>query len=564
MNPVKMSRVKEKLSLKKSGLRTQVSVSYALMGVLPMLTMGYLILAYVHPEILSQQNLVIVVFTTVVISLFGFYLLRQVIDALSDFRSHLKSIVEDGVLDTPLNADEPAQRPPVESLEETVLGLIKHNSRLGEMFSDMEEVNWTKARELTRVNIELQRQIKKGKDAEKKLLKSNMQLSAALEKLKQLQQCIIRHERLSALSSLASGIAHDLNNALMPAVGFAELLVENDHLTRDPEKVRDMASAILAGAREAAAIVAKLRSFYRRDTSLNLTEVNGIDILRQACDLTKPKWAEDMPAHGSRINIEIKDEQPVKLKADAALLRDSIVDIILNAIEAMPSGGMISLSVIEKNDQAVFSVKDNGCGITPAVMEHCTKPFFTTKGEEATGMGLAIASDTARRHCGRIEIDSNPKTGTTVYLRLPLINQDEDILLDSESESPQRPLKILVIDDDPPSRETIKAILTPDGHDITLASTAQAGIDMSKSGDFDLLITDRAMPDLSGDVVAEESRNNKPQLPIIMVTGFGVIMHEQHEKPYGVDIVMSKPVNPDKLKRAILKLTEQKQASASE
>lgn len=387
-----MSEMKASLSLKKICLRSQVSVSYALMAILPILTMGYLVWTYVDPEILSQHTLVIVVFLTVVISLFGFFLLRQVIDALSDFRNHLKTIVEDRVLDAPLNSDESSQGPPpAESLEETVLGLIKHNSKLSDMFSDMEELNWSKTRELTRVNLELQRQLKKGKDVEDQLRKSNMQLSDALTKLKELQQRISQHQRLSALRDLANQIAHDLNNALMPVVGFAELITTDEALAANTQKVKAMGAQILQGARDAAAIVAKLRNFYQQE--------------------------------------------------------------------------------------------------------------------------------------------NNP--------------------------TPQlRPLKILMIDDDRNTRDAVASMLRPDGHEVTLAATAAAGVDLARNSTFDIIITDRAMPDSSGEEVARKIREAKPELPIIMATGFADMMQEQKENPFGVDTLISKPVNPKTLKCAIADLVD--------
>lgn len=550
--------MKHNLSLGKTSLRSQVSASYALMAILPILGLGYLLWAYVDPEVLSQQNIVVVVFIVVAISMMGFIILSQVIHALSDFREHLKSVVEDRILDTPISSDEPTDKPVPESLEGIVYSLIKHNSRLSDMFSDMEELTWSKTRELTRVNLELQRQIKSAKSVEDKLRKSNMQLSDALTKLKELQQCIIRHERLSALGQLASGIAHDINNALMPVVGFAELIMQDDTIAEDRSLLMKMVKDILDGARHAAEVVAKLKDFYRRDSDLNVSDIDCEALIKDACTLTKPRWAEELLAEGRRIEMLVTVKDIPLFKADANLLRDALVNIILNSVDAITTSGTITITAETQGEQIILSVSDTGCGMTRHTKEHCMEPFFTTKGQEATGMGLAIAYGTVRRHSGSMEIDSTQSEGTTVTVRLPIGVDSPDLFPEHDSgTSPQLPpLKILIIDDDEMARSTLEAILKPAKHQITMAHTASEGIAMASKSDYNVVITDRAMPDLSGDEVAAAIRKQKPDLPIIMVTGFGDMMKENHEKPAGIDRIISKPVNSLALKWALFDLTQ--------
>lgn len=549
--------MKIKLSLGKSNLRSQISASYALMAVIPILGLGYLIWAYMDPDILSQQNVIVVIFVVVAISLLGFTILRQVVRALSDFREHLNSVVQDRVLDTPISADEPTDKPTPESLEDIVYNLIKHNSRLSDMFAEMEELTWKKTRELTRLNLEFQRETKKNKAVEASLRQSNMQLSDALTKLKELQQCIIRHERLSALGQLASGIAHDINNALMPVVGFAELILEDKTIINDKTILKKMLVDILAGAKQATTVVGKLKSFYRRDGSLNFTDIDCNQLINEVCELTKPRWAEGMAAQGKRIEVKTNIKDTPSLKADARLLTDALVNITLNATDALPTGGIITLTVAEKDGSAIFTVQDNGLGMDEHTRDRCMEPFFTTKGPQATGMGLAIAYGSVRRHAGHIEIASQPGHGTTVTISLPLQMNEEQIPAHDPGTAPQlRPLKILVIDDEANARSALETILKPGEHQITLATNGSEGLKIGLESDFDVIITDRAMPDMSGDEVALAISEQKPDLPIIMVTGFGEMMKEQHHKPVGVARIISKPVESLTLRWALSDLTQ--------
>ena len=546
-----------KPSLRKSSLRTQISASYALMAVLPILALGYLIWSYVDPEFLSQTSLLIVVYLTVTISLFGFFLLRQVVSALSDFREHLKSVVEDRVLDTPISSDEPTTQPAPESIEEIVYNLIKHNSRLSDMFSDMEEATWSKTRELTRVNVELQRQLQQREGAEVQLRKSNMQLSDALEKLKGLQQCMIRHERLSALGQLASGVAHDINNALMPVIGFSELIIKDQSIADDKPALMDMITDILEGAQQAAAVVRKLKDFYRKDSNLNFSEVDTAALIAEVKELTKPLWGEKLPAEGKHIDFDVDASDAPPFQADPHLLRDAMVNIVMNSLDAMPTGGTVAIRASQADSQVVITIKDDGCGMSKYDREHAMEPFFTTKSKEATGMGLAIAFGTVRRHSGTIEIDASPGQGTEVTIHLPLTHDEEDIPGHEPNTQPSiPPLNILVIDDDSNARKTLDTILSRGKHKVTLAATATIGIAQAKDNDFDVVITDRAMPDLSGDDVALQIHQNKPDLPIIMVTGFGDMMHEQHEMPPGVSRIVAKPVDAAAIKWAIFDVTQ--------
>ena len=234
------------------------------------------------------------------------------------------------------------------------------------------------------------------------------------------------------------------------------------------------------------------------------------------------------------------------------------MNILLISVDAMQTGGTIIVSAKERDDQVVIAVTDTGCGMNKHTREHCLEPFFTTKGVQATGMGLAVAYGTVRRHAGTIEVDSTPGQGTIVTIRLPLsFEPDEDLPTHKPGATPALPpLKILIIDDDAKVRSTYETMLKTGRHELTLVATGGEGIRTAQEKPFDLIITDRAMPDMSGDEVAETIHKAKPDTPIIMITGFGGLMHEQHTKPIGVSRILPKPVDALSLKWALYDLTQ--------
>jgi CheY-like chemotaxis protein len=236
-------------------------------------------------------------------------------------------------------------------------------------------------------------------------------------------------------------------------------------------------------------------------------------------------------------------------------LQEALANLILNAAEAMPRGGTITATTRADGASVIVEIKDTGEGMSHDVLVKCLEPFFSTKGVEGTGMGLTIVNNVIRRHGGTLDFKTEKGQGTTVILRLPAWNEDHRE--DSEDSLPvaiTRALHILMIDDESWSRDIVSRMLSPDGHQIDVVASGEEGLEKLRIGSYDLVITDRAMPDMSGDDVAAEIRKKRPQMPIIMLTGFGDIMREEGDRPDSVDIVLSKPITSVALNQAISRL----------
>jgi CheY-like chemotaxis protein len=234
-----------------------------------------------------------------------------------------------------------------------------------------------------------------------------------------------------------------------------------------------------------------------------------------------------------------------------------LVNLIFNALDAMPRGGKLSITIDRDSGPpgiVTLEVKDNGVGMTPEVRKRCMEPFFTTKGAAGTGLGLATSYRIVKRHHGEIQIESEPGRGTRMIVALPTISASRSSEPTKNSSSVTA-MHVLVIDDEESVRGVIAECLLADGHKVDLADGPGAGLRKIRAGRYDLIITDRAMPEMSGDQLAVQARRMAPGVPILMLTGFGDFMNAADEHPVGVDVVVSKPVTIDALRQAIATAT---------
>ena len=388
--------------------------------------------------------------------------------------------------------------------------------------------------------------------AEATLQETNERLKKSLDQLKRSQETIIQQERLAALGQMAGGIAHDFNNVLMPIIGFSELLTSVPAVLDDREKTLHMLEMILSAGRDARQVVRRLRTVYKQD-DIEHCLVDLAKIVESAASLTMPKWKEEMSAAGVDIDIVTDIQSSLPIKGNAGELRELLMNTIINATHAMPQGGTITFRIsCEDGAFVVLEVQDTGTGMNEATLRHCLEPFYTTKGAEGSGLGLAMAHGTVKRHSGTLDIESSPGAGTTIRMRFP-VHCGEAGTATEEEHAPADipPLRILIIDDEARVRHILEAMLETDGHYLELAESGQEGLAHLREEAFDLVITDRAMPQMGGDEVAFEVQSLRPGTPVIMLTGFGDIMNDAQELPLGVSCIMAKPVTPQELQRTI-------------
>ncbi|HZR19222.1 MAG TPA: ATP-binding protein [Verrucomicrobiae bacterium] len=390
------------------------------------------------------------------------------------------------------------------------------------------------------------------------------QLETAYNELRQTQQTVMQQDRLRALGQMASGIAHDINNALSPVVGFAQMLLEFEK-DLSPRAKKQLTYIKTAGE-DVAQIVARLREFYRRREDREpLLAVQLNHLVQQVMDMTRPRW-RDMPQSKGfvvEMQTELTPDLP-EVTGTESELREALTNIVLNAVDAMPGGGKLNIrtrlgEVASKGEprptHVVLEVVDTGIGMDEETRRRCLEPFFSTKGKRGTGLGLAMVYGVMERHEGGIEVQSEPGKGTTVRLTLPLTRTPLQNASDSIEPALPPPMHILCIDDEPVLRDLVKGILESDGHTVQVADGGQTGIDAfraaQRSQAFDVIITDLGMPFLDGRQVARILKAESPATPIIMLTGWGAFMQADGDLPGHVDSVLSKPPRAKDLRKTL-------------
>lgn len=395
-------------------------------------------------------------------------------------------------------------------------------------------------------------------------------LQAAYDEVRRTQQTVMQQERLKALGQMASGIAHDINNALSPIVGFADLIgrTEPDLSEVTLKNLRYIRTA----GEDIAHIVARLREFYRpRGDRESLAMVNLNEVIEQAVGMTRPRWRDIPQSRGVMVEMQ-KDLDPAvpEFAGIETEIRESLTNLIINAVDAMPSGGVITIRTRAlfagaqdhgpTASRVVLEVSDNGVGMDEATRRRCLEPFFSTKGHRGTGLGLAMVYGVIERHGGQIEIESDPGKGTTVRLVFPVstVETSEDVS-GTRSQLPGS-FYILCVDDEPMVRELLKAVLVRDGHKVEVADGGRTGIESFRAArgqgrPFDVVITDLGMPYVDGREVAATVKRESPVTPVVMLTGWGAFMREDGSVPPQVDGILSKPPRVEEIRSMLRQVT---------
>ena len=393
------------------------------------------------------------------------------------------------------------------------------------------------------------------KQVDQALWESNFHLHDALEELRRTQQKVVQQERLRALADMAAGVAHNFNDALTAVLGFSDLLLTRPESLQDPKKVTTYLEWIRKGAQEASKLVNLLREFHRRRDEAQVflpTDLN--QLIRQAISLTEPSWKNQALAKGASITINTDLQEIPPVPANEAELVETIASLIFNAVDAMPDGGEILIRSRLQDDHVVIEVSDAGVGMAEEVRQRCLEPFFTTKGGNRAGMGLALTHGVIERHSGKIEIESVLGKGTLLRLRLPLDRELKTEEVVRTKVDFLRPLRVLVADDEQPVRELVTAYLTGDGHSVETAANGLEALEKFRANDYDLVLLDKVMPGMTGEEVAHAIKEIAPDKPVILVSGFGETAKEPLQQPFGADLLISKPLTLAALRTALVKV----------
>jgi PAS domain S-box-containing protein len=382
-------------------------------------------------------------------------------------------------------------------------------------------------------------------------------LQRAYDDLRQTQQQVMQQERLRALGQMASGIAHDINNAISPVALYTEALLEREQLS---DRARSYLEIIQRAVDDVAQTVARMGEFYRlREPQTQLVPVDLNKLVRQVIDLTRARWADMAQQRGAVVEVHTElDADLPPIAAVESQIRDALVNLVFNAVDAMPLGGPLTIRTrstpVEKLRIVQLEVTDSGIGMDEDTRRRCLEPFFTTKGTRGTGLGLAMVYGVAQRHGANLDIKSEVGKGTTVCLSFSMAT----ISAASPAQAAVAvvgPQAVLIVDDDPLLLKSLRDALEADGHIVTIANGGQAGIDTfleahGKGTPFSIVITDLGMPHVDGRKVATAIKAASPTTVVLMLTGWGRRLVAEGDIPPGVDEVLSKPPKLAELRTA--------------
>lgn len=388
-------------------------------------------------------------------------------------------------------------------------------------------------------------------------------LQQAYDDLRQSQQAVMLQDRLRALGQMASGIAHDINNALTPVALYTEAMLETE--TGLSDSGRANLEIVRRAVTDVAHTIERMREFYRqREEQLASMPVDLNELVQQILDLTKARWSDMALQRGVVIRTELElDADLPAILGIASEIREALINLVLNSVDAMEADGVLTLrtrftaGANGGAGTADVEIVDNGIGMDAGTQQRCLEPFFTTKGERGTGLGLAMVYGMAQRHGAETSIVSAEGEGTLVRLSFPahpkVAAEEGD---EGSAPLPATRLYVLLVDDDPVLLKALGDTLEREGHHISLANDGQSGIDIFRTAlnegeAFDVVITDLGMPYVDGRKVASDIKALSPTTPIILLTGWGQGLSADVDPPRHVDQILSKPPKLREIREAL-------------
>jgi signal transduction histidine kinase/CheY-like chemotaxis protein len=373
------------------------------------------------------------------------------------------------------------------------------------------------------------------------------ELERALEGVQKSQDQLVQVERLRALGEMAAGVAHDFNNLLAIVMLRTELLLARNQ----PQEVAESLGFIRQAARDGAQTVRRIQEFTRTRSIRPFSPVDMNKVIREVVDLARPRWKDQAQSCGVTYDVQVDEGRIPKVAGTAEELREAFLNLLNNALDAMPAGGRFTFRTATEGDRVVVRAEDGGCGMSEETRRRVFEPFFSTKGAQGNGLGLAVVWGIVTRHSGEIQVESTLGRGTTFVVSLPV---PAELPVDAAAQGPATiPVgkRVLVVEDNPEILHSLGDLLRESGCQVVEAPDGLAGIAGLEAERVDLVLTDLAMPGASGWEVATACREKFPSTPIGLITGFGDRLEPDKIERHGVRFVVAKPFTSTELLREV-------------
>ena len=376
----------------------------------------------------------------------------------------------------------------------------------------------------------------------------------AYDALRATQAQLVQSAKLNALGEMAGGVAHDFNNILAAILGRTQLLMQQG----PSEETRRQLQVIEQAALDGAQTVRRVQEFtrVRQDERFETLDVN--QVLLGVIELTRPVWESGAKRRGVTIDVHLELNASISALGNGSELREVFTNLVLNAVDAMPTGGDLWVTSENATSGVRVQVRDTGVGMDDDVRARIFDPFFTTKAVKGTGLGLSVAYGIVTRHRGTIACESEPGVGTVFTLEFPA----GAIALEGAQRAEHGPLprmSVLVVDDETSVLEVMVDLLAAMGMEVMSAVGGPAGVEAVRKYRFDIVFTDLGMPEMNGWDMALAVKSSQPDTAVVLVTGWGFQLEEEAAVSRGVDLVIAKPFSWDDVLGALRLVADQRE-----
>jgi signal transduction histidine kinase len=377
-------------------------------------------------------------------------------------------------------------------------------------------------------------------------------MTATIERTRELQEKsrelddardrLTRSQHLKALGELSAEVAHEFGN-LLQAIGLQAAAMRRQGL---PEAAAPALRSIKQAVDIGRALTRRLLTFARDEEHGRVETVDVGQVLRDIVQLLEPR----INKHPEPVLVELSIPGLPSIEGSSTKLTEAFLNLFLNALEAMPHGGTLQVSAVERSGEIRVAVHDTGKGMTAEEQRRAFDPFFTTKAS-GTGLGLSTVYGTVCGHRGSIFLESEPGKGTTVFVSLPTVAPPAAIRPGTQMHPTRLRCPVLVVDDHPTVRQATAELLATWGYRVESAGTAADALAAMERERFTAVVTDMGLPDRPGWDVARAAKRHSAGTVVVMVSGWGSHFSGEEARARGVDLVFEKPVDPDLLLSAL-------------
>jgi PAS domain S-box-containing protein len=367
---------------------------------------------------------------------------------------------------------------------------------------------------------------------------------------REIESQLHQSEKLTALGQLAGGIAHDFNNLLQAILGYAQLMKQNPG---NADLIERSLTVVESAAMDGSETVRRIQQFARLRPDEQFVGVDINQIVQDSVAITRPRWEENISRDSRPLELKLELQAGALIQGRPAALSEVLTNLILNAMDAMPEGGRLTIRTRHTPGRDVqVTVSDTGVGMPETIRQRIFEPFYSTKGDAGSGLGLSMAYSIVRRHGGEIHVDSEPGTGTTFTLIFPVSLEPEPPEPPAANTEERRHFRVLVVDDNPQVLATLAEMMRRVGHTVTPAITARGALQDYRAGHFDVVVTNIGMAEMNGWEFAERLRALDARVPMLFITGWG-LREEDHARLAGLGVrrCLFKPVRPEDLDAAL-------------